>query len=114
VREWLEQQAASGILEVEDAGASAEARRYSLPPGHDEALLDQSSLNYIAPIAKLAVACSRPLQALVEDFKRGDGVAYADYGPDLHEGQAEFTRPMFDSLLGSEWLPGIPEVHDGL
>jgi SAM-dependent methyltransferase len=111
VREWLEQQAASGILEVDDAGAAADARRYSIPPGHDEALLDETSLNFIAPAAKLAVACTRPLDALVDDFRRGDGVPYADYGADLHEGQAEFTRPMFESLLGTEWLPGIPDVH---
>jgi 2-polyprenyl-3-methyl-5-hydroxy-6-metoxy-1,4-benzoquinol methylase len=114
VREWLEQQASSGILEVENAGAPAEARRFALPLGHDEALLDESSLNYIAPIAKLAVACTRPLEALVGDFKSGAGIPYAEYGSDLHEGQAEFTRPMFDRLLGSEWLPGIPEVHERL
>jgi hypothetical protein len=44
-REWLEQQAAGGILEVDDAAAPAQARRYSLPPGHEEALLHESSLN---------------------------------------------------------------------
>ena len=110
VREWLEQQAASGILEVEDAAAAARARRYSLPEGHDEALLDQSSLNYIAPIGRLVAACARPLDAVVRAFETGDGVPYADYGQDLHEGQARFTRPMFDSLLGSEWLPAIPDV----
>ena len=32
-REWLEQQAAAGILEVDDADEAPEARRYSLPPG---------------------------------------------------------------------------------
>ena len=44
-------------------------------------------------------------------FRSGDGVPYADYGSELHEGQAEFTRPMFENLLGSEWLPAIPDVH---
>jgi hypothetical protein len=43
VREWLEQQAASGILEVEDAAAASDERCYSLSPGHVEALLDESS-----------------------------------------------------------------------
>ena len=110
VREWLEQQASSGILEVDDAAATAQARRYSIPEGHDEALLDESSLNYIAPIGRLVAACARPLDALLRAFETGEGVPYADYGPDLHEGQARFTRPMFDNLLGSEWLPGIRDV----
>jgi 2-polyprenyl-3-methyl-5-hydroxy-6-metoxy-1,4-benzoquinol methylase len=108
VREWLEQQATSGILEVDDE------RRYSLPPGHDEALLEETSLNYIAPVGKLVVACLRPIDAVLAAYRSGDGVPYAEYGDDLHEGQAEFTRPMFENLLGSEWFPGIPEVHERL
>jgi hypothetical protein len=39
VREWLEQQAASGILEVEyadaDTGAGPGTRHYALPAGHE-------------------------------------------------------------------------------
>jgi len=108
VREWLEQQATTGILEVD------EERRFALPPGHDEALLDESSLNYVAPVGKLVVACVRPIDAVLDAFRSGDGVPYADYGADLHEGQAEFTRPMFEHLLGSEWFPKIPEAHERL
>jgi hypothetical protein len=37
-REWLEQQAVAGILEVDDADAQPEERRYRLPEGHDEVL----------------------------------------------------------------------------
>jgi 2-polyprenyl-3-methyl-5-hydroxy-6-metoxy-1,4-benzoquinol methylase len=111
VREWLEQQAVSGILEVDDPGAETARRRYSLPAGHDEALLDETSLNFIAPIAKLVAACVQPLDQLLEAFRTGEGIPYSAYGADLHEGQAEFTRPMFEAQLGSEWLAAIPEVH---
>lgn len=114
VREWLEQQAASAILAVDDAGAEPGARRYALPAGHDEALLDESSLSCIAPIGQLVVACARPIDAVLEAFRSGAGVPYADYGRDLHEGQARFTRPMFDRLLTSEWLPAVPAVHERL
>jgi len=51
------------------------------------------------------------MDALLEAFRTGDGIPYSEYGADLHEGQAGFTRPMFDQLLGSEWLPAIPAVH---
>ena len=111
VREWLEQQATSGILDVDDADVAQEARRYGLPPGHEEVLLDETSLNYMVPIGKLVVACVRPLNSLLHAFQTGAGVPYADYGADLHEGQAAFTRPMFEHLLGSVWLPSIPDVH---
>ncbi len=62
-REWLEQQAASAILGVDDPAPPHDARRYSLPPGHDEALLDEDSLNYAAPFARLIVAAGRPIEA---------------------------------------------------
>ncbi len=39
-REWLEQQVVCGILDVEDAHAEPNSRRYRLPEGHDEVLLE--------------------------------------------------------------------------
>ncbi|MGH2840366.1 MAG: class I SAM-dependent methyltransferase [Solirubrobacteraceae bacterium] len=114
VREWLEQQASSAILEVDDARADVSARRYALPPGHDEALVDDTSLNCIAPIGQLVVACAKPMDAVLDAFRTGDGIPYASYGTDLHEGQARFTAPMFDALLATEWLGAVPEVHERL
>ena len=114
VREWLEQQAAAAILEVDDPRTEPGARRYTLPPGHVEALVDDTSLNCIAPIGQLVVACAKPMDAVLAAFRTGDGVAYADYGTDLHEGQARFTRPMFEHLLASEWLAAVPDVHERL
>jgi hypothetical protein len=49
IREWLEQQAISGVLEVEHASADPSARRFRLPAGHAEVLTDRESLNYLAP-----------------------------------------------------------------
>ena len=54
--------------------------------------------------------CARPLPELVEAFRTGAGIPYADYGEDLCGAQASFTRPLFEQLLGSEWLPSIPDV----
>ena len=112
-REWLEQQAASDLLEVEGDG-DGEQRRFRLPEGHEEALLDVSSLDYIAPLARAVLASIRPIDELLAAFRTGDGVPYAHYGEDLHESQAAFTRPLFENLLGTEWLPAIPELHDRL
>ena len=111
-REWLEQQAASDVLEmaIDEAGK----RRFRLPTGHDEALLDVSSLNYIAPMARAVLASVRPIDALLAAFRTGEGVPYADYGEDLHEGQAAFTRPLFENLLGKNWLPSVPALHERL
>jgi SAM-dependent methyltransferase len=113
-REWLEQQAMAGILEPQDPGASDAERRYVLPAGHDEVLLDEGSLNHMAPIAQLLVACALPIHAVLDAFRTGEGVPYADYGADLHEGQARFTRPLFENLLATDWFPNVPAIHDRL
>jgi SAM-dependent methyltransferase len=113
-REWLEQQAMAGILVAQDSSASDTERRYVVPEGHEEVLLDAGSLNYMTPMAQLVVACALPVHAVIEAFRTGDGVPYADYGADLHEGQARFTQPMFDSLLATEWFPAAPAIHDRL
>jgi SAM-dependent methyltransferase len=113
-REWLEQQAMAGILEAVDPSASDAERRYAVPAGHEEVLLEGGSLNHMAPMAQLVVACSLPVHAVLEAFRTGDGVPYADYGADLHEGQARFTQPLFDNLLATDWFPAVPTIHDRL
>jgi 2-polyprenyl-3-methyl-5-hydroxy-6-metoxy-1,4-benzoquinol methylase len=110
-REWLEQQAVAGILDVDDVNADENARRYSLSPAHAEVLLDQDSLNYLAPVGRFLVATALPMATLLKAFREGGGVSWTDYGEDAREGQAAFNRPAFLNLLGREWLPSIPDVH---
>lgn len=111
VREWLEQQTATGILDVDDPGAAPERRRFSLPDGHDEVLADLDSLDYLAPLAQLFAGAVRPLPALLEAYRTGRGVPYRAYGTDLVEGQARVNRAAFLSQLAGEWLPRVPDVH---
>src|SRR5512139_261376 len=63
IREWLEQQTVAGILEVENENHGTQSRRFSLPAGHVEPLIDCSSLNYMVPLAQLLVGATRPLPA---------------------------------------------------
>src|SRR4051812_43229693 len=46
LREWLEQQAVTGILVVDDVTAEPNARRYRLPSAHAEVLLDSDNVAY--------------------------------------------------------------------
>ncbi len=39
---------------------------------------------------------------------------YAAYGADAREAQAALNRPAFINLLGDEWLPAIPDIHERL
>ncbi|QCJ46629.1 trans-aconitate 2-methyltransferase [Haloprofundus sp. MHR1] len=114
VREWLEHQTVSNVLAVDDERAPADERRYSLPEAHEPVLVDADSLYYLAPLAQAAAGLVGPLEDVVDAYRTGEGVAFADYGADLHEGQAAMNRPAFLYLLGEEWLPSIPDVHERL
>lgn len=114
IREWLEQQTIAGIVQVEDETQPADARRYTLPPGHVEPLIDCSSLNYVAPLAQLLAGAVRPLPQVVDAYRNGGGVPYAAYGADLREGQAAINYPIFANQLPQEWLPAIGDLHHRL
>jgi hypothetical protein len=114
VREWLEQQAVSGILDVEDVGVDGRARRYSPSPGHAEALLDRDSLSYSAPMPQTTISMAAQLPAVAQAFRQGGGVPYTAYGADMREGIANGNRVFFLNLLGSSWFPAISDVHERL
>lgn len=113
-REWLECQTVEGILEVDDETSAADERRYRLPPGHAEVLADPESLEYAAGFVQVVVGSVLPIHDVVDAFRTGEGVPFASYSPDLHEGQARMNRASFLQLLGTEWLPSIEDVHERL
>lgn len=114
VREWLEHQAVTGILEVERASNDFAGRSFRLPDAFVPVLVDEVSPYYMAAAGKAMVGAGRPIELVVEAFKSGGGVPYELYGETFLEGQAAFNRPAFAELLGSEWIPAMPDVHAAL
>ena len=102
-REWLEQQATSGVLRVEPDG------RFRLPEGPAEVLTDPDSLSYLAPLARMCAASATQMPALVDAYRHDGGVSWADFGVDMRESQADMNRPWFLSRLASV-LTEVPDV----
>ena len=109
VREWLEQQAVAGFLSVDDPEREPGERRYQLPEAHRPVFVDEEDLNYLTPLATLAIGVLRPIDALLDAYRSGGGVPYEAYGADTREGIGAINRPQFVNLVG-EWLASIPEV----
>jgi len=109
-REWLEQQAVSGVLTVEGADGPEGERRYALPPGPAEVLTDPASLNYLAPIARMFAAPSIQLPALLDAYRRGGGVSWDQLGDDARESQADMNRPWYEQKLAAA-LAAVPDLH---
>lgn len=108
-REWLEQQAASGVVDVEDLSAGDEKRRYLLSAEHAHVLLERESEAYMGALAESAVVGATWLPLLEPAYRTGAGVPYADFGS--HHLQAAFSRPVFANHLVQTWLPALPGVH---
>jgi precorrin-6B methylase 2 len=108
-REWLEQQATTGILRAA-IGADG-TNRFQLPAGHAEVLLDGDSLSFMGASVTQLMALRGVFDHVVEAFRTGAGIPYEAYGADGVEGQGASNRPIFLTTLPNDWLPSIPEVH---
>jgi hypothetical protein len=94
-REWLEQQAVTGWLKVEDDG------RFRLPAGVAEAFTDPASLAFVAPLSRMLVAPVVQMPALLEAYRSGGGVSWGQLGADARESQADINRPWYEKLLAA-------------
>jgi SAM-dependent methyltransferase len=114
VREWLEHQATGTMIDVDDARAAPDERRYSLPGAHAEVLLDRDSLAYVAPLARVLTSCAALMPEFLAAYRDGSGVPWSAFGADGREAQAALNRPLFLHVLAQEWLPKLPDVHERL
>ena len=114
VREWLEQQAVSGLVEVDDPSAAAEARRFALSPAHAQALTDRNSTAYLAPLMRMLVAAGTQMPALLEAYRTGGGVGWTTFGEQMRTAQADMNRPWFLQSIGTDWFPAAPDLHERL
>jgi 2-polyprenyl-3-methyl-5-hydroxy-6-metoxy-1,4-benzoquinol methylase len=113
-REWLEQQAVSGFVVVDDVEASAAARRYHLPAAHAGVLLERDSPCFFAPHTAALRAILDALPDVMEAFRSGGGVPLDRYGEDFRAARAEATRPLYLDEVGRVWLASVPDVHERL
>lgn len=110
-REWLEQQAVTGFLEVSDATQPSGTRKYSLPPAHAVALTEPESPFSMAPMSRFVVASGKIMPKLLSAYRTGGGVPWSAYGPDAFEAQGDFNRPWLVNQLGTEYFPAILDIH---
>ena len=113
-REWLEQQAASGLLLVDDLAAESAIRTFRITPAFAEALTERDSLFYLAPLARSFAALLRQIDPLVEAYRTGGGVSWAQFGEEMRTAQGDANRPFFLRSFAQDVLPAIADVHDRL
>jgi 2-polyprenyl-3-methyl-5-hydroxy-6-metoxy-1,4-benzoquinol methylase len=102
-REWLEQQYASGMVDVDDVAAAPDERRFTLPEAHAQVLLDPDDPAYFGPGVSITTSFVAAQPAVAAAFRSGDGVRFGDYGHLTRHGIGEINRAVFLNGL-REWL----------
>lgn len=108
VREWLEQQATYGILDVDLTG---EDPRFTLPDSHRQVIADETSSFYMAPLARMLTTAGENMALLLDAYRSGGGVSWDVFGQDMRESQADMNRPFFDNDLAGVFA-GLGPVHE--
>ncbi|HEY7544377.1 MAG TPA: class I SAM-dependent methyltransferase, partial [Blastocatellia bacterium] len=104
VREWLGVMVTARIIEHD-----SNAGTYKLPPEHAGFLTHQAGPNNLARMAQLIPMLSDVESHIIECFREGGGVSYAEF-PHFHPIMAELSGSTFDATLIESTLPLV----DGL
>ena len=113
-REWLEQQATTGIVACESSSASPTMRKYSLPAGYEEVLVNPRSEMFVTPIGRFLAATFEQAQPLLAAYRSGGGVSWATFGESARTAQADFNRPFFEHSLVSGYISQVSGLDEAL
>jgi len=107
-REWLEQHAVAGYLEVV-------GDRFSLAPGVAETLAQPDALTMLAPLTRIVAATGLQLDEIEAAARTGLGHPWGSYGYEMRDGRAMINKPALLHDLPLSWLPvALPEVCERL
>jgi SAM-dependent methyltransferase len=102
VREWLANQAAGGYIKYDSI-----TRKYSLPKEHAMVLVDENSTVYMMGGFQATSAYFRETSKIIEAFRTGKGLSWADHDPELYQASARFYKPVYIANLVSSWVPSL-------
>jgi SAM-dependent methyltransferase len=104
-REWLEQQAMTGLLTHADG-------RFALAPGAAEVLARPGGLSYFTPIMRQFTAATAQWTRIADGAASGRGLPWSGFGPEMYRAQSDGNAAALTELLAHTWLPAaLPDVH---
>lgn len=109
VREWCNAMVASRYIEHDP-----EARGYFITPEQSAALVDEGGPAFVGGAFQFALPSLLLAPQLIEVFKRGGGIPFAELAAEIPAAIDRMHRPWFDHLLVQQWLPGVPGLVEAL
>jgi len=105
VREWLDGQAASGLVDYDAA-----ADTYSLSPEAAMALADDTSPVFTARGMNTFGSIFRDIDKIKAAFLGDGALGWADHDPRLFKGTEWFFRTGYRAYLPGDWIPALDGV----
>ncbi len=109
VREWASALVASGYLSYDP-----HAKTFLMSAEQTAVLTDVESPFYYAGSYLYAQACVRQLPALMQAFREGGGVTFAQFGPEISEAIEKLFANGYRDSLASQWIPAVPGLEERL
>ena len=109
VREWIYGIAATGTLDFDKS-----SRRVSMCDEFVAVLADEAGPLFQGGLFRQMTGLMKPYAQILDAFKNGGGVDYADYDDDWWSGLERSTCVRYRNLLVSQWLPEMPDVAEKL
>jgi len=106
VREWLNNQAASGYV-VYHAGSG----RYELPVEHAAVLADEDSPAFMGGGFMALPPMFADQEKIEQAFRSGEGLGWSEHDPRICFSTERFFRPTYNSRLVQEWIPALDGVE---
>jgi len=101
--------AAAGYLEYQAADQT-----FRMNPEQSLVLTDEHSVFFSAGSFQYAVGCYAQISKLLNAFEQGGGVPFADFGKDIVEGIQRLFQAGYETWVGREWIPAVPQLHEQL
>jgi SAM-dependent methyltransferase len=106
VREWLNNQAAGGLIEYHAADGT-----YELSDEGAHVWADENSPTFLAGWIELIASMWADADRLADAFRTGTGIAWGDHDPRLYRGVQRFFAPLYRRSLVQEWIPSLEGVE---
>lgn len=109
VREWLNNQAAGGIVDYHAGDGT-----YELSDESAHLWADESSPVFLAGQVEVIGAMWADADRLADAFRSGDGVDWGDHDHRLYPGVQRFYGALYRGSLVQEWIPALDGIETKL
>lgn len=109
VREWLDGQAAAGLVDFDPA-----ADRYELGVEAGMALADDESPAFVARAMNAFASLFMDMDKVKRAYQADGAMSWGDHHPCLFRGTEWFFRTGYRAHLPAEWIPALDGVEDKL